>query len=197
MADTLSKSGVVDRNQCGRALAITVITPIRRGWVPLIYLGFAPVRRFPIFTNTLRRLSFIHFARWCILRKIPYNGPPQRPERLHAPYFIFESNFNGSWEDYLDSFAYVLPVRIWATWVNSMGFPGPKPTTRFKDYVRHNQYDVEHYYSAYPQATTTMVTSALSLQARFDRFEAQTAELDPDQFAAAYRRLLTAAQREL
>ncbi|HEV2773902.1 MAG TPA: hypothetical protein VGV57_13940 [Thermoleophilaceae bacterium] len=48
-------------------------------------------------------------------------------------------------------------------WGSSYGFPKPLPTGRFKRYIRRNEYEASHFYSAYPQATTTMVNAALTL----------------------------------
>jgi hypothetical protein len=173
------------------------LTPVRPGWLWFIRLGSWTLRRFSIFTDTLRQLSFIHFARWSIVDRIPFNGPPQSPERLRYAYFFFESNFNGTWEDYIDTFAFVLPRRIRATWITSFNFPGPLPTGPFKAYIGRNEFDVDHYYSAYAEATTTMINAALRLADRYERFQAENADLSPEQFAAAYRRLLMSSQRHL
>ena len=48
-----------------------------------------------------------------------------------------------------------------AFWGSSYGFPGALPTGPFKDYIRRNEIDASHYYSAYPDATMTMVLAAL------------------------------------
>ena len=47
----------------------------------------------------LRRLSFIHAARWTVVEDLPGHG------RLAAPMLLFESNFNGDWAQYIDAFA--------------------------------------------------------------------------------------------
>ncbi|MDQ4098022.1 MAG: hypothetical protein M3144_09170 [Actinomycetota bacterium] len=184
-------------NVCGRATAITVLTPIRPGLVGLSRLGFILPRKIPWMTEALRKLSFIHFARWSIIDRIPDNGPPQRPERPRYTYLFFESNFNGTWDDYIDSFSYVMPVRMRLTWGSSFGFPGAKPVGSFKRYITHNEFEADHFYSAYPEATTTMVQSALELSRMFDAFRSETAALAPEDFAAAWRRFLASAQNYL
>jgi len=184
-------------NVCGRATAITVITPIRPGLVTLSKLGFILPRRIPWMTKALRQLSFIHFARWSLISHIPDNGPPQRPERPRYRYLFFESNFNGAWDDYIDAFSYVMPVRMRLTWGSSFGFPGAKPVGPFKRYITHNEFEADHFYSAYPDATTTMVTSALELSQKFDDFAAAAAGLGSGEFASAWRQFLVSAQKHL
>ena len=48
-------------------------------------------------------------------------------------------------------------------WGTSYGFPQPLPTGPFKEYIKENELEASHFYSAYPQATTTMVLAALEL----------------------------------
>jgi hypothetical protein len=184
-------------NVCGRATAITVLTPIRPGLVGLSRLGFILPRKIAWMTEALRKLSFIHFARWSIIDHIPQNGPPQRPERPRYTYLFFESNFNGTWDDYIDSFSYVMPVRMRLIWGSSFGFPGAKPVGPFKRYITHNEFEADHFYSAYPEATATMVQSVLELSQKFDAFRAEAADLAPREFASAWRRFVSSAQKHL
>ena len=62
-------------------------------------------------------------------------------------------------------------------WGSSWGFPGPVPVGPFKDYIRRNEYEANHYYSAYPEATTTMIASSLLLEERFNEFDARASSL--------------------
>ena len=78
-------------NVCGRATAMTVLTPVRPGLLGITKLGFILPRKVPWMTKALRKLSFIHFARWSFIERVPDNGPPQRPERPRYAYLYFES----------------------------------------------------------------------------------------------------------
>ena len=69
----------------------------------------------------LRVLSFIHYARWAVIRRFPDAGGG---ERLHSSYLLFESNFNGTWDQYIDAFSAIVPARMKAIWGTSFGFPG-------------------------------------------------------------------------
>jgi hypothetical protein len=190
----ITATGTEQRNVCGQAIAITVFSTIKwwgRLWLRLLFfLG----RTFPSLTGTLRRLSFIHFARWSIVRRIPYNGPPQRKGRLHYPHMYFESNFNGGWEEYIDAFSHILTRGMTAFWGSSYGFPKPLPTAPFKKYIQDNETEADHYYSAYPDATSTMIQRALTLDEQLTPLRRDAQEMDPEAFAAAYRAFLTNVQ---
>ena len=175
----------------GRATAITVLTPYKwtgRLVLPIVFWIGRNV------TRTLRKLqmlSFIHYARWVIVKEFPVG------EKLHYPYLLFESNFNGSWDQYIDAFSEVVPTRMKGIWGTSFGFPGPIPVEPFKDYIRANEYVANHLYNAYPRATTTEITSAARVVAALDDLRARAPALDVAAFKAAYENMLTSIQRDL
>jgi hypothetical protein len=179
-----------------RQTPMEVLTPIKPGWMGASRLVSWWNQTFPkVFLRSLPKLSFIHFAWWGFLTDIPYNGLPQRRESLRYTYLLFESNFNGGWDDYIDTFSYIIPVPMWLAWGSSFGFPGPRPVSRFKAYIEKNQFPVVHYYSAYPKSSTTMVVFSLRAHGAVRAFNAETTGFDPVQFGAAYRRLVRSLQR--
>jgi hypothetical protein len=148
--------------------------------------------------QALAELSFIHYARWTIVTGLPFNGPPQQREKLHYDYLFFETNFNGTWDEYIDAFSEVVPSRMKSIWGTSFGVPGPQPVGPFKAYIHANDLPIAHYYGAYPDATTKMVLSALSIRTAFDAFRASAAKItDPDEFRTAYDDFLTGIQHDL
>ena len=182
----------------GRSTAITVLTPIRTGHTALLrvvlFLG-AHVKRL---NEALAKLSFIHYARWTIITDIPYNGPPQQRDKLHYDYLFFETNFNGTWDEYIDAFSEVVPDRMKAIWGSSFGFPGPQPVGPFKAYIHANDLPVAHYYGAYPEATTKAVLAALRVRQEVAVFNAHTRDMkDPIEFKRAYDELLTTLQQDI
>ncbi|MEA2154654.1 MAG: hypothetical protein QOE11_794, partial [Solirubrobacteraceae bacterium] len=85
----ITATGTGERNLDGQAIAITVFSTIRpwgnliapipgRLFLPIL---FALTRSIPKLTGTLRALSFIHFARWSVISRLPYNGSPQAKKR--------------------------------------------------------------------------------------------------------------------
>jgi len=190
----VTTTGTSSANVNGQAIALTVfstVKPLGRLWLPLVF-WFATT--FPRTSGTLGRLSFIHFARWTLVRRIPSNGPPQRREKLNYPRLYFESNFNGGWEEYIDAFSHILTRGMKFFWGTSYGFPQPLPTAPFKNYIRRNEIVASHFYGAYPEATTTMVLSALELTSKLDAFRARAADMSPEAFAVGWEGFLRDVQ---
>ena len=67
---------------------------------------------------------------------------------------------------------------MWGFWGSSFGFPGALPPGPFKEYIRANELDANHYYSAYPEATATMVLAALELAPQLARSREQARGCD-------------------
>jgi hypothetical protein len=175
----------------GRATAITVLTPYNWKGRFLLPIVFWIGRNVTATLKKLQMLSFIHYARWVVVKRFP----PE--EKLNYPYLMFESNFNGSWDQYIDAFSEVVPERMKGIWGTSYGFPGPIPVEPFKDYIRVNEYVANHYYNAYPQATTTEIISAVNVAAAVDDLKRRAASLEPAAFKVAYEDMLTSIQHDL
>lgn len=183
-----------EKNVYGRARAITVMSPIKPGGTTFLRGLLWAFQTFPKLSEPLVRLSFIHFAQWNIVTGIPENGGPQKPEHLNYDYSLFMSNFNGSWDDYIDAFSRNLTLQMKMLWDSSYGFPGPQPVDQFEAYIHRNEFVASYYWSAYPRATTTMILDSLALQERFDAFLARSEHLGPEEFKQAYQELLTDVQ---
>ena len=178
----------------GRATAITVMTPYKPLGRLLLPIVFWVGRNMTWTLKKLQMLSFIHYARWVVVKRFPDDG---RGEKLHHPYLLFESNFNGLWDQYIDAFSEVVPTRMKAIWGTSYGFPGPIPVEPFKEYIRRNEYVANHYWSAYPGAAATEIISADRVRAALDDLRERAAAMEPAEFKRAYEDMLTAIQRDL
>jgi hypothetical protein len=178
----------------GQATAITVLTPVRRWGPGALWLVFWAGRNITTTLKKLEALSFIHYARWAVIKRFPDGAGG---ERLNHAYLLFESNFNGTWDQYIDAFSEIVPFRMKAIWGSSFGFPGPLPVESFKAYIRRNEFVANHYFSAYPGATTTEIVSAARVEAALTQLVRSSAPLDPDAFGAAYRSFLSEVQHDL
>ncbi len=189
-------TGTDVRNIAGRTSALTVLTTFKWWGPPLFRVIFVIGRLVPASLAALVQLRFIHFARWAIVGRLDDGGGGKR-RRLRGTVLYFETNFNGGWEEYIDAFCYVLALgptrsrRVWAT----HGFPDALPTGPFKDFIRRHQLPAEHFYSAYPTATTPTVLAALEVDTQLDAFLGSAGDLSDDAFAAAWRAFLTRTQR--
>jgi hypothetical protein len=188
-------TGTLPGNVDGSAIAITVFSTVR-SWGPAwLRVVFLEPKALPQSLATLQKLSFIHFARWSLVTELPWNGAPQPRTPLKHPHLYFESNFNGGWEEYIDAFSRVLREGMWTFWGSSYGFPGALPTTPFKDYIRTNEVEAGHFYSAYPDATVTMVRQAIELDGHLARLRQTAAGLTPARFVHALDAVVAKAQR--
>lgn len=186
-------------NIAGKAYAMNVITPIRSCMTWLNKFIFWLALKVPNALQGLLTLSLIHYARWVIIDKnaFPRVAPDQPKEDLHYAYMVFFSNFNGSWDQYVDSFTFAIPGGLDLFWKWNVRYPKSVALTPFHDYIRYNQLETIHYYSAYPLATSNDIKSAKKLKASLLQFDQDIQGKTDDEFMAQYRILLRDLQHDL
>src|SRR5581483_11466418 len=133
---------------------------------------------------------------------VPRKGFPrlaesQPEEHLTYDYLLFFSNFNGTWNQYIDAFADVLSDGLNLVWRWSEKFPGASPVTAFKRYIALVQFDTDYYYNPYPHASTNDVKAALRVQDAVDDFAARSKSLSPAEFEKEWMRFLVRVQTDL
>jgi hypothetical protein len=156
-----------------RAQAVTIISPVHRSWALWLGLTWPLANRLAAVNRPLLRLAFIHFAHWSLVRRMPPRARGADARRLPHPYVLFQSNFNDDLNAYIDAFSLVVPGRMRAMWQGVFGFPGPRPVDRFVSFVRARATPTQYYYCAYPEASSTMISSALALSEEHRRFAAE------------------------
>jgi hypothetical protein len=188
-------------NIAGKAYAMSLITPIRTFLLPINRLIFwlvgTPLMAFSL--NGLLTLSLIHYARWVIVRDrdFPRLDPSQPEEKLDYAYMLFLSNFNGSWEQYVDSFAAAIPTGLNLLWFKNVGWPTARPEQPFHGYVSHNEIWTDYYYNAYPLASSNDVKSAKRVKAALTTLIASSKDASAERFQAQYNALLKDLQHDL
>ncbi|MCW5966126.1 MAG: hypothetical protein KIT83_18960 [Bryobacterales bacterium] len=130
-----------DRVAQNQLTLVTVTSPSRlrrqRAVMALIHLYSRRVSK----PGLLAGISTIHFVRWTIID----NG-----KRL-----IMISDYDGSWEAYIEEFAAMILSGLDAIWSGSEGFPrnGARDLPAFKRFLRCRQYQADVFYSGYPRET--------------------------------------------
>ncbi len=181
-------------NIAGKAYAMNVITPVPPAMTWAQQLIFLTSRALPFTLGHLLGLSLIHFARWVIIRRDQWpEGDRGRPE-LKNDYVLFCSNFNGTWDQYIDAFSDGNPQGLDAFWYASFKYPQSIPITPFKAYIAHNQFHTNYYYNATPGSGQRDIKAALRVYAELQALEVQHPKLDAAAFAAAYKRGLARVQ---
>jgi len=187
-------------NESGKARALLTVSPIRPSWALWLRFYFGIRAVFPalgkLLGGPLQRLSFIYFGRWTLMADPWADGAAGRG-RGGRTYLLFESNFTGRWDQYIDAFAYVLGSRMKLIWGGAYNFPGPVPAEPFKRYIRDNELPLAHYYCAYPHATVTTIEYALELDRRLDLLIEEAAARSPRDFAERYRQFVGEVQQLL
>jgi hypothetical protein len=183
----------------GKAYAMNAITPMKPWKTWILRLLFFVLGLVKPLQAGLVDLSFIHFARWVIVphRKFPRVSSDQPTENLQYDYLIFFSNFNGTWNQYIDAFSAVLGTGLDGIWRWSEKYPGAVPVTSFKYYISLVQFETDYYYDAYPHATTNDVKAAHRVKAALDELAAPSSNMSADEFAKSYLQFLTKVQGDL
>jgi hypothetical protein len=183
----------------GKVYAMNAITPMKpwKTWVLRLILWV--LWHVKPLQQDLINLSFIEFARWVVVprRGFPDGGNAQLKEDMQYDYLLFFSNFNGTWNQYIDAFSAVLAKGLNLVWQWSEKFPGSVPVTLFKEYIARVQFDTDYYYTAYPHATANDLKSAHVVQAGFDSLAQNAAGLTPEAFADAYLGFVLEVQSHL
>ena len=183
----------------GKAYAMNAVTPMKAWKTPILRVLFLLLGALKSKQQDLVNLSFIHFARWVIVKRnqFPRLAPEQPEEQLDYDYLLFFSNFNGTWNQYIDAFSAVLATGLDLIWRWSEKFPGSVPVTAFKRYIALVQFDTDYYYTAYPYATTNDVKAAIRVDDALREFANSSQGLAPEQFNQAYLKLLVKVQADI
>jgi len=143
----------------------------------LILLGLSLVLRCFNRSGYLASMRTIHFAHWAVLD----NGG-----RL-----MFHSNFDGSWESYLDDFIEKAHAGLTLAWTHGVGFPptrllfmgGATEGRKFKAWARHSMSPSQFWFSAYKEYSVNQIERQARLadglrRAKLNEQEAQAWLID-------------------
>jgi hypothetical protein len=139
---------VISKTIDGNITELTLISKIIPAKLPALKAFLQMIQADP--GMTIARISTIHYARWVLF---------DNDTRL-----LFCSNFDGSFEAYLQDFAEKLPQGLDGIWGNCEGYPGCNPFGPFMEWVRSCQIEVICFYAAYPKSTVKDVFKALDWQ---------------------------------
>ena len=130
---------------------VTVIDPADVGRVRAVMAAIDSYARRLAPPGSLLGISTIHFARWLLI---------DRGRRL-----LFVSDYDGSWESYIDEFAEMILSGLDAIWETSFGTPpdGARDLPAFKRFLRSHQVPADVFFAAYPDETVLNVAADRSV----------------------------------
>ncbi|MFN3458761.1 MAG: hypothetical protein ACK4Z8_14395, partial [Novosphingobium sp.] len=157
------------------------VTTLRKAWVrrwtlPLAFTAVAIMAKIGVMRKGfLATIGTIHAARWVVL-------PGTRQ-------LVFFSNYDGSWESYLEDFITKASEGVTAVWSNAEGFPatrflffkGAEDGDRMKRYARCSMRPTPFWFAAHPDLSTTamrkhaLIVSGLLCR---DRLEANPSDAE-------------------
>lgn len=174
-------------NIAGKAYAMNVVTPSNPKITWINRLLFMAARGLPSNLMGLLGLSLIHFARWVIIKPEDWPDLGQGKEKLKNDYMLFCSNFNGTWDQYIDAFSDGIPSGLDLFWYSATKYPKSIPVTPFKDYITFNQIQTDYYYNATPGAAQRDIKTSLMIYDQILALTALHATATPQEFSEAYK----------
>jgi Dyp-type peroxidase family len=158
------------------------VSQVKPGWVRRFTLRLAlAVIREGTKVNPrpgyLDKIGSIHFARWVKLH--------------HTDQLVFLSNYDGSWQSYLEDFIARLRQGLTSVWSNTVDFPkttqlvngGAGDGSRFKRWARRQQVPNTLWYSAYPDLTTNRIRVNAAIR---HGFSAASSEQEATEWLASF-----------
>jgi hypothetical protein len=145
------REDVVRQNQ------LTLVTVVRPGHIRRVRAVTAAIdsyskRLAP--PGSLIGISTIHFVKWLVI---------DDGRRL-----MMVSDYDGSWESYIDEFAEMILSGLDALWETSYDYPpdGARDLPAFKRFLRSHQVPSEVFFSAYPDQTVLNIVNDQALAGR-------------------------------
>jgi hypothetical protein len=144
------REDVVSQNQL---TLVTVIDPAKVGRVRAAMAAIDSFAKRLSPPGSLIGISTIHFVRWMLI---------DGGRRL-----MLVSDYDGSWESYIDEFAEMILSGLDAIWETSLGYPpdGARDVPAFKRFLRNHQVPSEVFFSAYPEETVLNILNDTALAA--------------------------------
>ncbi|WP_108260523.1 hypothetical protein [Mangrovicoccus ximenensis] len=184
-------------NVAGKAYAMNVVTPSKPRVTWINRAIFMASRGLPENLMGLLGLSLIHFARWVIVKRDQWPDLGQGPQTLQNDYVLFCSNFNGTWDQYIDAFSDGIPNGLNLFWYSASKYPLSIPVTPFKDYITYNQIGTDYYYNATPGAAQRDVKAALRVRDTLAELAEAHAAQDAETFAKTWKAAFLKHQGDL
>ena len=130
---------------------LTLVTVVRPGSADRVRAVLAAIdsyskRLAP--SGSLIGVSTIHFVRWLLIDD--------------ARRLVLLSDYDNSWESYIDEFAELILSGLDAIWETSYGYPpdGARDVPALKRFLRTHQVRADVFYSAYPDDTVLNIVDA-------------------------------------
>lgn len=181
-------------NQSGSVYGLTILSPIKddakievsHNLALRSYLAKLPRHRDSPFT----KVSSTHFARLVVMDDVVYVGMPACEEHLQSKYLVFESNFDGDLDTYLERMATEIPETVEAVWQHCVGFPGVTNVSAFKAYMKKCQIETTFFFADVNDKTVQQTLRALQTQSAVTAFIVKHQGVPPEELQSAFAQFM-------
>lgn len=177
-------------NKSGSVYGLTILSPIKEdaksevspNLALRIYLSKLPRHR----NSPFAKVSSTHFTRLVVMDDVVYVGMPACEEHLQSRYLVFESNFDGDLDTYLERMAVEIPETVDAVWKHCVGFPGVADLAAFKTYMKKCQVETTFFFADVNDKTVQQTLRALQTQSAVAAFIVKYQGAPPNVLQAAF-----------
>jgi hypothetical protein len=161
-------------DKSGQSYAFAALTPIISGSTQGV-IHAAELRSVLARLNELAQSPFTlvpgtHFARWNVIDDMPQLGFPTDVDHLQSKYLLFETDFDGGRDEWIDAFATSMPDIIDALYRHCVGYPGTTSPAAFRSYLVKCQLHTTLDFAPYGDTPLATVLRALDTQRKFVGF---------------------------
>ncbi len=181
-------------NKSGNIYGLTILSPVRRHDVGEVsnalrirqYLAKLDRHK----QSPFARVTSTHMARLVVLDDVVYVGTPAIEEHLKSHYLVFESNFDGDLDTYLECLAKEAGEHVNAVWKHCEGFPGTEDRDAFKKYMKKCQVPTTFFFAAVNDKTMGQTLRALQVKNAFAAFVEQNQGKPAEELQKAFAAFL-------
>jgi hypothetical protein len=178
-------------NQSGTVYGLTILSPviddpsldISHDCALRNYLASLPRDH----RSPFARISSTHMSRLVVMDDVVFVGTPAREEHLQSKYLVFESNFDGGLDTYLERMAREAAEMVESVWSHCVGYPGVRDPGAFAAYMKKCQVDTTFYFADVNNHTVQSTLRALKVQASVADFIARHQGKPAAELQAAFR----------
>jgi hypothetical protein len=161
-------------NQSGQVYGLTILSPIieddrldichsmQLRW----YLGHLARD----YKSPFAQISSTYLARLVVMDDVVYVGAPACEEHLASRYLVFEANFDGDLDTYLNCMARETPDFVDAVWKHCVGYPGISDPAAFVAYMKRCQIATTFFFADVNDRTVQQTLKALRTQSALSKF---------------------------
>lgn len=140
-------------------------------------------------------ISSTYLARLVVMDDVVYVGAPACEEHLKSRYLVFETNFDGDLDTYLQRMAQETPEFVEEVWRHCAGYPGLSDIPTFIAYMKKCQIETTFFFADVNDRTVQTTLKALQTQTALAHFIEKHQGEAPDELQRRFGAFLEALKR--